>query len=166
MHTIPPNVQAAHAVHLLCATHAQYCNWRLTWFINPYIAQVCINSRLSTLDPELQVHPMTVFISRITSFKSNHTSIHYFAWFSPLFITSHPTTLGPSCSLVNTIDKKNTLQVVTVSSLEDKNPIPLCIWYRISSSFTTGNFVWRCIHVALKVNFVSRGWKHRFKSRI
>ena len=53
-----------------------------------HVVQVCINSRLSTLDPESQVHSMIVFISRITSFKSsftNHTSIHYFTWFSCLY---------------------------------------------------------------------------------
>ena len=56
----------------------------------PYIhvVQVCINSRLSTLDPESQVYSMIVFISRITSFKSsftNHASIHCFTWFSCLY---------------------------------------------------------------------------------
>ena len=68
----------------------------------PYIAQVCINSRLSTLDPESQAHPMIVLISRITSFKSSLPTTPHSTISPPLSIHQHIT----SCSIVNTIDKK------------------------------------------------------------
>ena len=88
--------------------------WRSEWESRwrrrcpvPYIAQVCINSRLSILDPESQAHPMIVLISRITSFKSSFPTTPQSTISPPLSIHQHIITPhSTSCSFVNTIDKK------------------------------------------------------------